>query len=387
MFAWAPECGWTLTCSAPGNSARARSWARCLGDVDVLAAAVVALAGQALGVLVGEPRALGFHDRGRGVVLARDQLDLVVLAAALAEHRGPEDGVDVRDRLEREARVARSSWSPTPPSGSASAGSPDSNASSASPTRAARARESVAVRSPPWPRDRCRGRPQPRALPGAARRDARGSAPTASCRIAPTRRIRGGAPVQSMTVDGGPPWRRPAVEDEVDRVAELVDDLGGVARLGQPGHVRRGRRQGPDAACQRPWRVVVRDAQADRRRATGQRRRQRDIRPPRDDDRQTAGPERVRESRRGRPHLADRSRLGGVVEEQHDPLVRRPPFHREQSLDAARRTERDRDPVDRVGRQGDDAAGPKDLDRRGPARPRRRGRRGPSRGDLRGAGR
>jgi hypothetical protein len=35
-----------------------------LGDVDVLAAAVVALAGVALGVLVGQLRALGGHDGG-----------------------------------------------------------------------------------------------------------------------------------------------------------------------------------------------------------------------------------------------------------------------------------------------------------------------------------
>ena len=82
-----------------------------LGDVDVLAAAVVALAGQALGVLVGQPRALGFHDRGRHVVLAGDELDLVVLAPALAEHRLPQDGIDFGDRLEREAAAgARSSW-------------------------------------------------------------------------------------------------------------------------------------------------------------------------------------------------------------------------------------------------------------------------------------
>ena len=78
-----------------------------LGDVDELAATVVALARQALGVLVGEPRALGFHDRGGDVVLARDQLDLVVLAAALADHRLPQDGVEVLDRLEREAHPWR----------------------------------------------------------------------------------------------------------------------------------------------------------------------------------------------------------------------------------------------------------------------------------------
>jgi hypothetical protein len=69
-----------------------------LGDVDVLAATVVALARQSLGVLVREPAALGLHDGGRGVVLARDQLDLVVLAAPLALHRGPQLGVDRGDR-------------------------------------------------------------------------------------------------------------------------------------------------------------------------------------------------------------------------------------------------------------------------------------------------
>ena len=77
---------------------------QALGDVDELAAAVVALARQALGVLVGQPRALGFHDRRGDVVLARDELDLVVLPASLAEHRLPEDGIELRDRFEREAR-------------------------------------------------------------------------------------------------------------------------------------------------------------------------------------------------------------------------------------------------------------------------------------------
>ena len=90
-----------------------------LGDVHELAAAVVALARQALGVLVGQPRALGFHDRGRGVVLAGDELDLVVLAAALAEHRLPQDRVELGDRLEGEACRARDRHgSPTPSGGS-----------------------------------------------------------------------------------------------------------------------------------------------------------------------------------------------------------------------------------------------------------------------------
>ncbi len=75
-----------------------------LGDVDELAAAVVALARQAFGVLVGEPGALRLHDGGRRVVLARDQLDLVVLAPPLTEHRLPQDRVELCDRLEGEPR-------------------------------------------------------------------------------------------------------------------------------------------------------------------------------------------------------------------------------------------------------------------------------------------
>ena len=65
-----------------------------LGDVDELAAAVVALARVALGVLVGELAALGLHDGRRGVVLAGDQLDVVFLAAVLVLDGRPELGVD-----------------------------------------------------------------------------------------------------------------------------------------------------------------------------------------------------------------------------------------------------------------------------------------------------
>src|SRR5690606_27544780 len=58
-----------------------------LRHVDVLAAAVVALAGVPLGVLVGELAALGLHDPRAGVVLAGDQLDVVLLAAVLGGDR------------------------------------------------------------------------------------------------------------------------------------------------------------------------------------------------------------------------------------------------------------------------------------------------------------
>ncbi len=68
-----------------------------LGVVDELAAAVVALAGQALGVLVGQPRALRLEYGREGVVLAGDQLDLPALAVALADHRRPQLRVDLGD--------------------------------------------------------------------------------------------------------------------------------------------------------------------------------------------------------------------------------------------------------------------------------------------------
>ena len=74
-----------------------------LDHVDVLAAAVVALAGLALGVLVGEPRALRFHDRLEHVVLAGDQLDLVVLAVPLKLHGFPHVGIDLGNRGPPEA--------------------------------------------------------------------------------------------------------------------------------------------------------------------------------------------------------------------------------------------------------------------------------------------
>src|SRR5690606_18209200 len=54
-----------------------------LGHVDVLAAAVVALVRIALGVLVGQHAALGLQHARAGVVLAGDQLDMVLLAAGL----------------------------------------------------------------------------------------------------------------------------------------------------------------------------------------------------------------------------------------------------------------------------------------------------------------
>jgi hypothetical protein len=77
-----------LACSAPNSVLRPLD-RQALGDVDVLAAAVVALAGQALGVLVRQHAALGLEDRLRDEVLARDHLQRLLLATELGvEHRG-----------------------------------------------------------------------------------------------------------------------------------------------------------------------------------------------------------------------------------------------------------------------------------------------------------
>jgi hypothetical protein len=64
-----------------------------LGLVDELAAAVVALAGIALGVLVGQHRSGGLQHRAADDVLGGDQLDLLALAGELAADGGGELGV------------------------------------------------------------------------------------------------------------------------------------------------------------------------------------------------------------------------------------------------------------------------------------------------------
>ncbi len=69
-----------------------------LGDVDPLAAAVVAAAGIALGVLVGQHRALAFEHRARHEVLRGDHLERALLALELAAQRLGDLGVDLRER-------------------------------------------------------------------------------------------------------------------------------------------------------------------------------------------------------------------------------------------------------------------------------------------------
>jgi hypothetical protein len=82
MFACAPECGWTLA-YAQLKSLRALAGER-LDLVHVGAPAVVAAPGVPLGVLVGQAGPRGVHHRRARVVLARDQLDRVLLPRAFA---------------------------------------------------------------------------------------------------------------------------------------------------------------------------------------------------------------------------------------------------------------------------------------------------------------
>ena len=69
-----------------------------LHHVDVLATAVVAPTGQALGVLVGQHAALGLQYRARHKVLRRDHLEGVALPAQFLAQQLGDVGVDLGER-------------------------------------------------------------------------------------------------------------------------------------------------------------------------------------------------------------------------------------------------------------------------------------------------
>ena len=97
-LACAPECGCTLAKLQP-NSLLGAVDRQLLGHVDVLAAAVVALARIALGVLVGQHRALRLQHGARDDVLRRDQLDLLLLALQLALEHGVDRRIGLGEAL------------------------------------------------------------------------------------------------------------------------------------------------------------------------------------------------------------------------------------------------------------------------------------------------
>ena len=70
------------------------------GDVDELAAAVVALARIAFGVLVRQHRAGGFEDGMADEIFRRDQLEALVLPALFVAHGLGDLGIGVGERAD-----------------------------------------------------------------------------------------------------------------------------------------------------------------------------------------------------------------------------------------------------------------------------------------------
>ena len=111
----APECGCTLANLQPNKFCHALD-RQPFGDVDELAAAVIALARQAFGIFVGEHRALRFQHRARDDVLRSDQLDLVALAAEFEFDRIGDLGVDLAQSGRKQGlHIASWSWGSTSP--------------------------------------------------------------------------------------------------------------------------------------------------------------------------------------------------------------------------------------------------------------------------------
>ena len=107
-LAWLPEFGCTLAKPQPNRLLGALD-GELLGDVDELAAAVVAPARIALGVLVGHHRALRLEHGAGDDVLGGDQLDLVALAAEL-ELDGARDLRIAVGEARREKAVGQCGW-------------------------------------------------------------------------------------------------------------------------------------------------------------------------------------------------------------------------------------------------------------------------------------
>ena len=198
-----------------------------LHDVHVLAAAVVALARLAFGVLVGEPGAVGLEDRAGGVVLARDELDLPGLPLALADHRRPQLGVDDGDGLARPATVEGDAHSC---SAASSARGPVYPRVPRAPA-ASRARRPVAGAQSPT---------------RAASMAALARAPSRSRRVAPVRST-------ATTLEGTPPRTGPSSRTRASEGAELLDELVRGVCLGLAGAVRGADRERTELAGEGAW--------------------------------------------------------------------------------------------------------------------------------------
>ena len=68
-----------------------------LGDIYVLAAAIVAFTRIAFCVFVGQHRALRGHYHGAGIVLGSDEFDMILLAPSFFAHGIPKHGIKISD--------------------------------------------------------------------------------------------------------------------------------------------------------------------------------------------------------------------------------------------------------------------------------------------------
>ena len=218
------------------------------------------------------------------------------------------------------------------------------------------------------------GRGSPRSLEPARRRSARSERQRTRCSRTTGRRR--------------PAARRPAVEDEVDRVAELLDDRRRRrVASGRPETLAEVDRQRPEVARQGARGVrgrgrAGRSCSAPPVSTAGQRTSGRcgttSVSPP--------GHAAAASAAAAGVITPARAAWAASSSSSTIPLSGGRRLTCEQALDAARRGHGDGDAVDRVGRERDDpaaAAGPRSA---APDRPRRRGPRGPSRATPRAIG-
>jgi hypothetical protein len=99
-FAWLPEFGCTFAVEEPGDALDREAF----GHIDELAAAIIAPAGIALGVFVGQNRALRFEHRFRDDIFRCDQLDFMSLAAEFQLDRLGDFGIGIGETC-REKRI------------------------------------------------------------------------------------------------------------------------------------------------------------------------------------------------------------------------------------------------------------------------------------------
>ena len=92
MFAWLPLCGWTLAWSAPKSFASPGRW-RVARPTSMFSQPPYQPAGIALGVFIGEARALGLHHGAAGEVLGGDEFDVLELACSSASIAAEDFGV------------------------------------------------------------------------------------------------------------------------------------------------------------------------------------------------------------------------------------------------------------------------------------------------------